>query len=174
MLTLKIAEKANLFLTKDGIYTFIGTSKSIICLEISKHYQDLFYILSSLPKHQINQEIQLIEFELKILLKVPFEPSLPNDHEYLKQLALISLSHHDYVYSKMCLEKCLDYEKDCQTLRELISISNNFEDAEKYLDLALSFYSHITDSYEIDWIVAVCWNNGIRLYSTNQNCFAKK
>ena len=87
---------------------------------------------------------------------------------------MISLSHHDYVYSKMCLEKCLDYEKDCQTLRELISISNNFEDAEKYLDLALSFYSHITDSYEIDWIVAVCWNNGIRLYSTNQNCFAKK
>jgi hypothetical protein len=174
MLCLNIGEKCGMVSTADGMYVFINTCYAIISDKIAKYYEDLYKKLSSIPEYLISQELALIQFELQILLKIPIQIALPDDYEYIKRLSYITLSHNEYEYSKMCLEKCLDYEITPETLRELIKISNNFEEAEKYLKIAADTYTDATDKDEVDWMIAVCWNNGVRLLNSFQSLHAKK
>ena len=103
-----------------------------------------------------------------IVLKIVIEIPLSDDYLYLKQLADICLAHNELKYLKIYLDKCLNIAKECETLRELIKISNNFDEAEEYLKIAYDLYTENTDIDEIDWIIAVCWNNGTRSIGTFQ------
>ena len=169
LLSLDLAEKSSLSYSVNGCYVFATACREIIHHKVSKHYESLLQKIQCMPEAHRSQDTLLLEFELSILLKSPINSQLPSDYYYLKKLSVFCLENNDYEYSKISLERCLEIDCRCETVRELIRISRSFEEAEKYLKIALEQYNEGTGGDEVDWVVAVAWNNGIRAYTMYQD-----
>lgn len=171
--SVKLLEKAQLTSTNTGLYILLTTCSEVILTKSQKFYDLILNIIHNLPDQLISEEFKLLEFEFSLLLNIPI--NLPTvEPQCFHKLAMIAKEHGHYDCTKHYLEKSLQFEFTCEALRELIKTSSSFEESEKYLQTALENYSELTNSEEIDWIVAYAWNNGTQIYNTSNDIAAKK
>lgn len=178
ILALKFAEKGDFINSKEGVQAVIGSAQAALK---SESYDQIAYIqpyLSQISDH--HDEVSIIQFEIFLLTH---DPSIDcflasQKYEILPILANLALKRSKNDTAKKCLliflDKNLEKSSKISVLRELILLTSSFEETDKYMLKVIDLIESDMKTPEIDWLVAISLNSGIKAYSLFQLNIAER